>query len=147
MIRGPADTPFEGGLYHGKLVFSREYPLKAPSIYMLTPNGKFGLNCRICVAGISDLHPERWSAAQTVSSVLISFFSFMIDEKCGFFGGMASPRSRLELGPRAQVNKQQMTVQMKELAKKSWSFNLNDKIFCKYFPQLVEVLIALYRDG
>ena len=29
------------GRYHGKVVFPNEYPFKPPSIYMLTPNGRF----------------------------------------------------------------------------------------------------------
>ncbi len=30
-----------GGLYHGKLVFPSEFPFKPPSIYIITPNGRF----------------------------------------------------------------------------------------------------------
>ena len=29
------------GRYHGKIVFPNEYPFKPPSIFMLTPNGRF----------------------------------------------------------------------------------------------------------
>ena len=35
-----------GGYYHGKLVFPREFPFKPPSIYMLTPSGRFNVNTR-----------------------------------------------------------------------------------------------------
>ena len=38
---GPPGSLYEGGYYHGKLVFPKEYPFKAPSIYMVTPNGRF----------------------------------------------------------------------------------------------------------
>ena len=27
-IDGPKDSPYEGGLYHGKLIFSPQYPYK-----------------------------------------------------------------------------------------------------------------------
>jgi len=37
---------FTGGYYHGKLVFPREFPFKPPSIYMLTPSGRFSVNTR-----------------------------------------------------------------------------------------------------
>lgn len=40
VVRGPEKTPYEGGMYHGKLVFPREFPFKPPSIYMITPNGR-----------------------------------------------------------------------------------------------------------
>lgn len=35
-IRGPTETEFEGGIYHGRLVLPSEYPLKPPAIYLLT---------------------------------------------------------------------------------------------------------------
>lgn len=37
VISGPKDSPYEGGQYHGKLVFPSEYPYKPPAIMMLTP--------------------------------------------------------------------------------------------------------------
>ena len=44
VIEGPKDSDYYGGFYHGYLKFSQEYPFKAPSIYMITPNGRF--QCR-----------------------------------------------------------------------------------------------------
>ncbi len=32
IIRGPSDTPYEGGIYQGKIVFPFEYPYKPPSM-------------------------------------------------------------------------------------------------------------------
>lgn len=32
VLRGPIDTPYEGGIYQGKIVFPLEYPYKPPSI-------------------------------------------------------------------------------------------------------------------
>ena len=46
VVRGPEDSPYVGGYYHGKLVFPREFPFKPPSIYMFTPNGRFKCNTR-----------------------------------------------------------------------------------------------------
>ncbi|XP_057244435.1 ubiquitin-conjugating enzyme E2 J2 [Malurus melanocephalus] len=46
VVRGPELTPYEGGYYHGKLIFPREFPFKPPSIYMITPNGRFKCNTR-----------------------------------------------------------------------------------------------------
>ena len=37
VIKGPKDTPYAGGAYHGKLIFPSEYPYKPPAIMMLTP--------------------------------------------------------------------------------------------------------------
>lgn len=35
-VRGPADSDFEGGVYHGRISLPPEYPLKPPSIMLLT---------------------------------------------------------------------------------------------------------------
>ena len=33
---GPQGTEFEGGYYHGRIILPTEYPMKPPSIIMLT---------------------------------------------------------------------------------------------------------------
>lgn len=35
-IRGPPDTEFEGGVYHGRILLPSEYPVKPPDIIILT---------------------------------------------------------------------------------------------------------------
>ncbi|BFG31004.1 hypothetical protein CerSpe_172780 [Prunus speciosa] len=40
-IRGPNGTEFEGGIYHGRIQFSEEYPDKLPILTLLTENGRF----------------------------------------------------------------------------------------------------------
>ena len=61
-IRGPTGTAFEGGTYLGKLIFPPEYPMKGPSIYMMTPSGRFQINTKLCMS-MSDFHPERYIEA------------------------------------------------------------------------------------
>lgn len=79
-VRGPADSDFDGGIYHGRMIFPAEYPMKPPNIILLTvifnfilylcifavfvpiqlqPNGRFELNKKICLS-ISGYHPETW---------------------------------------------------------------------------------------
>lgn len=50
VVKGPEDSPYFGGYYHGTLLFPREFPFKPPSIYMLTPNGRFKTNTRLCLS-------------------------------------------------------------------------------------------------
>ena len=35
-IKGAPETDFEGGVYHGRLIFPSEYPMKPPNIILLT---------------------------------------------------------------------------------------------------------------
>ncbi|KIY52348.1 UBC-like protein, partial [Fistulina hepatica ATCC 64428] len=46
--RGPPDSPYEGGEYHGVLLFPSEYPFKPPGIKMVTPSGRFQPDRKIC---------------------------------------------------------------------------------------------------
>jgi ubiquitin-protein ligase len=50
-------TEYEGGVYHGKIVFPPEYPFKPPSISLFTPNGRFATNTKLCLS-MTDFHPE-----------------------------------------------------------------------------------------
>ena len=81
MIRGPENTPYYGGYYHGKLVFPSDYPYKPPRIYMITPNGRFKTNSRLCLS-ISDYHPDTWKPAWSVSTILTGLLSFMVNYTC-----------------------------------------------------------------
>jgi len=39
-IKGPTETEFEGGIYHGKIELPFDYPFKPPALYFLTVNYK-----------------------------------------------------------------------------------------------------------
>eukprot|EP00546_Thalassionema_frauenfeldii_P019804 CAMPEP_0178903016 /NCGR_PEP_ID=MMETSP0786-20121207/4926_1 /TAXON_ID=186022 /ORGANISM="Thalassionema frauenfeldii, Strain CCMP 1798" /LENGTH=256 /DNA_ID=CAMNT_0020574347 /DNA_START=69 /DNA_END=842 /DNA_ORIENTATION=+ len=92
-IRGPADTCYESGTYFGKIKFPNEYPLKPPSIYMLTPSGRFKCNTKICMS-MSDFHPESWNPLWSVSSIIQGIQSFMASEELTTGGMRASEADR-----------------------------------------------------
>ncbi len=39
-VRGPADSDFEGGVYHGRILLPPDYPMKPPNIIILTVRNK-----------------------------------------------------------------------------------------------------------
>lgn len=90
-IRGPSGTAFEGGTYVGKLVFPPQYPMKPPSIYMLTPSGRFEINTKLCMS-MSDFHPESWNPMWSVSSIIQGVQSFMASDELTT-GGLKNPPS------------------------------------------------------
>ena len=57
VLFGSAKTPYEGGYYHGILKFPPEYPMRPPSVSMVTPSGRFETNTKICLS-MSDFHRE-----------------------------------------------------------------------------------------
>ena len=91
LIKGSDD--YEGGYYHGKLIFPPQYPMKPPGIMFFTPSGRFEINKRVCLT-ISDFHPESWSPLWTVGSILTGIVSFMNSDEMTTGGLAASSKER-----------------------------------------------------
>ena len=80
VLQGPPDSPYSGGMYQGKVRFPDDYPFKPPSIYMLTPNGRFETGRRLCLS-MSDFHPESWVPAWSVATILTGVLSFFLENE------------------------------------------------------------------
>ena len=114
LIKGAEGTDYEGGYYHGKLIFPPQYPMKPPGIMFCTPSGRFEINKRVCLT-ISDFHPETWSPLWTVGSILTGIVSFMNSDELTTGGLAASSAER------------------KSLAMTSTAYNAKDKIYIEVF--------------
>ncbi|XP_046920190.1 ubiquitin-conjugating enzyme E2 J2-like [Dermatophagoides farinae] len=119
VIRGPENTVYNGGIYHGKLKFPIEYPFRPPSIYMITPSGRFKTNTRLCLS-FSDFHPDSWNPTWSLSTILTGLLSFMLEEHNAVGSLQASDSVR------------------RIYAKKSLQFNLNDATFVELFPDIAD---------
>lgn len=86
-IRGPCDTEFEGGIYHGRIQLPAEYPFKPPSFMLLTPNGRFETQTKICLS-ISNHHPEHWQPSWSVRTALVALIAFMPTNPNGALGSL-----------------------------------------------------------
>eukprot|EP00038_Savillea_parva_P007508 m.170661 g.170661 ORF g.170661 m.170661 type:complete len:324 (-) comp13271_c0_seq1:83-1054(-) len=81
-IAGPSDTAFAGGRYHGRILLPTEYPMKPPSIILLTPNGRFEVGKKICLT-ISAHHPESWQPSWSIRTMLLAIITFLPTEGKG----------------------------------------------------------------
>ncbi|XP_067947027.1 ubiquitin-conjugating enzyme E2 J2-like [Watersipora subatra] len=127
VVTGPVDSPYEGGYYHGKLIFPQQYPFKPPSILMITPNGRFKCNVRLCLS-ISDFHPDTWNPAWSVSTILTGLLSFMLEDQP-------------TLGSLKTSTEAKRTHAMRSL-----SYNLANSTFCELFPDLAEELREVLKE-
>lgn len=93
-IKGPKDTPYEGGYYVGHLLFPKDYPFKGPEIYMLTPNGRLTPGRKLCLS-ISSYHPETWSPMWGPRTIINGISSFMVEESHGIGSVRESNERRL----------------------------------------------------
>ena len=114
VIFGLKDCPFENGIYHGQILFPKEYPQKPPGIVMITPSGRFIVNEQICMS-YSNFHPELWNPLWGVSTIIIGTISFMNTDEITYGGVASSPE------------------QKKIYAHESVPFNLRNKAFCDLF--------------
>ncbi len=113
LMYGRPGTPYQGGQYVGKIVHNPEYPRKAPDYYVLTPNGRFEVNKKICLTN-SSYHQADWApAAWNLVSILEGFSSVwhsdIKEDKVGI--------SHISSAPVATI---------KDLASKSVEYNLNN---------------------
>ncbi|KAM5290665.1 ubiquitin-conjugating enzyme E2-17 kDa-like [Glossophaga mutica] len=76
-IMGPADSPYEGGVFCLNIQFPGNYPFRPPQIYFTTPIYHPNINRRgyICL----DILKSQWSPALTISKLLLSISSMLCD--------------------------------------------------------------------
>jgi ubiquitin-conjugating enzyme E2 D/E len=77
LIIGPADSPYQGGVFRLEIHFPSDYPFKPPKVIFLTkiyhPN--VSSNGAICL----DILKDNWSPALTIGKVLLSICSLLTD--------------------------------------------------------------------
>lgn len=74
MIRGDKNSDYKGGYYIGKIMLPEDYPNKAGDFMMLTPNGRFDINKKICLTN-SGYHSESWTPLWTIVNTMLGFVS------------------------------------------------------------------------
>jgi len=86
-VRGPPETPYQGGVYHGRIILPPEYPMKPPNLILLTPNGRWAEGQKICLS-ISGYHPETWLPSWSIRTALLALVGFMPTPSVGAIGGI-----------------------------------------------------------
>ena len=128
LLIGAPDTVYAGGVYHGRVRFTKDYPFKPPSILMTTPNGRFEINKRLCLS-ISDYHPETWNPLWSVSTILLGISSFFYEDShtAGALVGVSDEDKR-------------------EFARKSFAYNMDKQTGPKNFQSNFKTFVAGYRE-
>lgn len=96
-MRGPEDSPYADGLYHGRIEFPNDYPFAPPNFLFLTPNGRFETRTKICLS-VTTFHKEMWQPAWGVRTMLLAIREHFKVEDLGAVGYLsyeASDRQRL----------------------------------------------------
>ncbi|XP_071039606.1 ubiquitin-conjugating enzyme E2 J1-like [Parasteatoda tepidariorum] len=127
-LSGPPNTEFEGGIYHGRITLPPDYPMKPPSIILLTPNGRFETNKKICLS-ISGYHPESWQPSWSIRTALLAIIGFLPTHGNGAIGSLDyTPEERKELALKSRNWKCPQCGNIKQhLAEKSCDTTENHK--------------------
>ncbi|XP_039293935.1 ubiquitin-conjugating enzyme E2 J1 isoform X2 [Nilaparvata lugens] len=86
-VRGAPHTDFQAGIYHGRILLPPDYPMKPPNIILLTPNGRFETNKKICLS-ISGHHPETWQPSWSIRTAMLALIAFMPTPGNGTIGSL-----------------------------------------------------------
>ena len=123
-VRGPQDSDFDGGVYHGRILLPPEYPMKPPSIMLLTPNGRFETHKKICLS-ISGHHPESWQPSWSIRTALLAIIGFMPTHGNGAIGALDyTPAERKSLAKQSLNWKCPECGSLEGLLKVMWSYLL-----------------------
>lgn len=109
------------GVYLGMIKLPEEYPMKPPTVYMYTPNGRLATKGDICTT-FTRYHGSDWSTNWNVKGMILGLISFILDDTEHGLGSIkTSKEERLRL------------------ASNSKAFNQKNfkQIFEEYFPELL----------
>lgn len=120
-FKGSPGSPYEGGIYVGRILMSPSYPFKPPEISMYTPNGRFLTRTRLCLS-FSDYHPESWNAGWNIKNMVLGIQSFMMDESDPSTAG----------GIRDSYNSRV------RFARESHAFNRKLPVYMRYFSDFAD---------
>lgn len=117
LCEGVPNSPYEDGWYVVKITFAASYPFAAPSVRVLTPNGRFVPGQSICMS-MTEWHQEMWNPAWNVGTIVTGLLSFMAENEVTSGGMTASDEER------------------RALAKASVEWNAKQANIAKMFPEL-----------
>jgi ubiquitin-conjugating enzyme E2 J2 len=118
------ETPFENGVYFGKILLDEQYPLKPPNFIFITPNGRFETNKKICTT-FSAYHQETYTSTWNIMSMMEGMISFMTDHTPD--SGIGS----INTSDTERIN----------LAKMSLNWNKHDECFNKIFLDIDNLIL------
>jgi ubiquitin-protein ligase len=95
-VKGPSCSVYSKGVYHGRILLPKDYPLSPPRIQMLTPSGRFISGEDICLSA-SAFHPETWTPRWTILSLVDALRMHMLTTANEIGGIDASIKRRRQL--------------------------------------------------
>lgn len=86
LIIGPKDTPYENGFYLFEFTYPETYPFNPPKVKFHTYDGftRFNpnlyINGNVCLSILNTWEGEKWSACQSIRSILLTLTTVLNDK-------------------------------------------------------------------
>ena len=77
-FRGSEGTDYEGGLYHGRILYPEDYPLGSPEIVLLNRNGRFEPGRHVWCTEYDNWHP-----IMNIRTIIESLRADFLEEEFG----------------------------------------------------------------
>jgi len=137
-ILGVEGSPYEGGIYHGRLIIPPQYPSRPPRVQVWTPSGRFVPMADICLSA-SAYHPESWNPSAWNLRTIIESLRLHFLTPANEIGGMsASLEDRQEHARKSRGWVVQFeTSQKRQRASQKITINHPAMIRQSVFPSLV----------
>lgn len=101
-LQGAEGSPYDKGIYHGRIRLDPEYPRKAPSITMLTPSGRWQPYADICLSA-SAYHQESWDPNWNLRTLVLSLRGFMTSKPREIGGIQSSLEEAMDLAVKSRT--------------------------------------------
>lgn len=101
-FRGVSGGLYDGGIYHGRIMLPKDYPMSPPRIQLWTPSGRFKPYEDICLSA-SAYHPESWTPRWTVIGLIQALRLHMLTPPREVGGMPSTPERTLEYARASQT--------------------------------------------
>ena len=101
-LAGTPNSEYQDGVYHGRVLLPKDYPMSPPRIQLLTPSGRFITGADICLSA-SAFHPESWTPRWTVLALVEALRLHMLTQANEIGGMSATPEERRKMARASRV--------------------------------------------
>ncbi|CEF69599.1 Ubiquitin-conjugating enzyme E2 J1 [Strongyloides ratti] len=86
------EKEYLNGLYHGRMILPKDYPMRPPDFWMISESGRFQTNTKICMSNTS-FHPDQWSPSWGIRTAILGLISLFYEESQGAVGSISANKN------------------------------------------------------
>jgi len=151
MIIGPKDTPYFGGYYFFEFDYPYDYPFSPPKVTYRTNDGvtRFNPNLykcgKVCVSILNTWSGDKWSACQTISTILLTLCSLLNEEP--FLNEPGQTKNSTDFkNYQESITYMNITFSICKIINLMSNNTMNLSFFMGFYPIMKELFIKNYDE-